>query len=82
MSVFCTDYFNSLTQLKNRIEGKLYYDEQPRKIFERAVELGYISKIALAEDTYMYMYSQRMNGRTIHCFKNKDTRKSIQFSIE
>ena len=37
MSVFCTDYFNGLTQLKNRIEGKLYYDERPRKIFERAV---------------------------------------------
>ena len=82
MSITTTINFNGLTQLKNRIEGKSYHHHDFKSVMDRAVDLGFISKIALIKDVYMYLYSKRMNGRTIHCFKNRDTGKTIQFNID
>ena len=64
--------FDSIKQLNNRIQGKHYIHNNINALYESAMNLGYISN----PDNYMYMYS--INN--VHCFKNRDTRRS--FNIE
>ena len=64
--------FDLIKQLNNRVQGKHYIHNNINALYESAMNLGYISN----PDNYMYMYS--INN--VHCFKNRDTRRS--FNIE